>query len=150
MKKGISIVLCAVMILAMTSVFADDRPINVTIDGVAMEFSDYYGYPVEHQDRVMLPFRQIFEKFGWNAYYEEETESIFGVKGNDSLSMQKDNKNYFLKKDGVEQKIEFDVAPIIVNDRTMVPIRVVSESLGYKVDYDDATRTVIVDTTAAN
>lgn len=37
-----------------------------------------------------------------------------------------------------------DVAPFIVNDRTVVPVRFVAEALGAKVDWDDATKTVTI------
>jgi hypothetical protein len=40
--------------------------------------------------------------------------------------------------------IETDVAPFIENDRTLVPIRVVSETLGYKVDWVEETKEVII------
>jgi len=40
------------------------------------------------------------------------------------------------------QKVESDVAPVIVNDRTMVPLRVISENLGASVYWDNAQRTV--------
>lgn len=39
-------------------------------------------------------------------------------------------------------KIEFDQAPQIINDRTMVPMRAVFETLGAQVSWDEATRTV--------
>lgn len=142
MKKLISVALCTIMLLSAVSVFAFDDPVSVVIDGTPMEFSDFYGYPVEYKDRVMLPFRQIFETYGWNAYYEEETESIIGKSGDRFIAMQKGSLNYF-NENG---KVEFDVEPIIVNDRTMVPIRVVSEILGFKVDWDEATTTVIITT----
>lgn len=35
-----------------------------------------------------------------------------------------------------------DVAPVIMDDRTMVPIRVITETLGGEADWDEATRTV--------
>ena len=41
--------------------------------------------------------------------------------------------------------IESDVSPYIVVDRTIVPVRSIAEALGYKVDYIDATRTVIIE-----
>ena len=48
-------------------------------------------------------------------------------------------------KDGnliAEKYIDFDVAPIIINGRTMVPIRAVAEELGYYVCYDKDTGAV--------
>ena len=41
------------------------------------------------------------------------------------------------------EKLSFDVPPQIVNGRTMVPMRVIFESLGYTVDWDNDTRTAI-------
>ncbi len=38
--------------------------------------------------------------------------------------------------------LNFDVAPQIINDRTMVPLRKIFESMGATVDWDEPTRTV--------
>ena len=40
--------------------------------------------------------------------------------------------------------IENDVAPIIVNDRTMMPIRFIAETLGARVEWDETLRTVTI------
>lgn len=53
-----------------------------------------------------------------------------------------------LPKDGAvkvvvdRQQIAFEAQPEIVNGRTMVPIRAITEALGYKVTFDDAARAV--------
>jgi N-acetylmuramoyl-L-alanine amidase len=44
------------------------------------------------------------------------------------------------------QKVESDVAPIIVNDRTLVPLRVISENLGASVYWDNTQRMVRITT----
>ncbi len=41
------------------------------------------------------------------------------------------------------KQLEFDVEPMLINSRTMVPMRVIFESLGAKVDWDNTTRTAI-------
>lgn len=41
------------------------------------------------------------------------------------------------------EKIQFDVAPLLVNGRTMVPMRAIFEKLGAVVYWDDNTRTAI-------
>ena len=46
--------------------------------------------------------------------------------------------------DGVEQKINMDIAPFIEGNRTMLPIRFVAESLGFNVQWDKESRTVIL------
>jgi len=37
-----------------------------------------------------------------------------------------------------------DVKPIIINDRTMLPLRFVAENLGCKVDWNATTRTITI------
>lgn len=44
---------------------------------------------------------------------------------------------------GVEKEMAMEVAPQIMNNRTMMPIRYVADALGAKVNYDVATRTAI-------
>ncbi len=41
--------------------------------------------------------------------------------------------------------VEADSDPYIEDSRTLVPIRFIAEALGYKVDWENATRTVIID-----
>ncbi len=45
-----------------------------------------------------------------------------------------------------EQYIWIDAAPVIRNDRTMLPIRTVAEALGATVEWDDETKTVSIET----
>lgn len=40
--------------------------------------------------------------------------------------------------------IQTDVEPFVENGRTLVPVRVISENLGYKVDWDNDTQTVSI------
>lgn len=46
------------------------------------------------------------------------------------------------------KKVESDASPIIVNDRTMVPLRVISENLGSSVHWDSAQKTVRITNSA--
>ena len=54
------------------------------------------------------------------------------------IVMQINNKNILVNG----KTMVNDVAPVIVGDRTLVPIRVVTELLGGSADWDNATRTV--------
>ena len=48
----------------------------------------------------------------------------------------------FATVDGAEQRL--DSPPVLINDRTMVPLRFISENFGFDVDWDDATQTVTI------
>ena len=41
-----------------------------------------------------------------------------------------------------DERVSFDQQPIIVNDRTLVPLRAIFEALGATVEWNDATKTV--------
>lgn len=47
------------------------------------------------------------------------------------------------------KEIQSDVDPVIMNSRTMVPVRVISEGLGMQVDWDEANRWVIIESGAS-
>ena len=43
-------------------------------------------------------------------------------------------------------KTEFDVSPLLKEDRTYIPVRVIAESMGYVVGWEDASQTVTITT----
>ncbi len=83
-------------------------------------------------------FNQIeFEKMG---RYEYTVEDIYEDAGTVVPSAPADDK---IKVVLNGTAIDFaDVAPMIINDRTMVPLRAIFEALGSTVEWDDATKTV--------
>lgn len=54
------------------------------------------------------------------------------------------SKKLVVTVNGVQKEVVMDVDPFISNNRTMLPIRFVAEALGFKVEWDDPTRTVIL------
>jgi len=46
------------------------------------------------------------------------------------------------------QELKTDVAPMPADNRVMVPMRVISEALGAKIDWDAKTNSVIIDSSA--
>lgn len=87
-----------------------------------------------------------FGYFVSNARTDNKTDAKSGnttpVKLDSKLAIG--SKTLKVTVNGVERKVEMDVAPFIANNRTMLPIRFVAEALGFKVEWDDSTRTVIL------
>ncbi len=54
------------------------------------------------------------------------------------------SKKLVVTVNGVQKEVAMDVEPFISNNRTMLPIRFVAEALGFKVEWNDPTRTVIL------
>ena len=121
-----------------------ENKVTVIMDGEEVD-SDVPAMIID--DRTMLPFRAILEKFGADVDWNAEYEIITAIKAETILMMRID-KPIMVKTnlvDGVTEQIELDVVPQIVDDRSLVPVRAVSEALDAQVDWDAETRTVTID-----
>lgn len=113
--------------------------ILVSINRKLLTFDDQP--PVIVNDRTLVPLRAIFEALGAVVDWEPTTRTVTARRGETSISLVIDTN--IIKKNGTD--IEIDVPAQIINDRTMVPVRAISESLGASVDWDPITRTVLID-----
>ncbi|GAX92047.1 copper amine oxidase N-terminal domain-containing protein [Effusibacillus lacus] len=109
--------------------------ITVWLDGEPLSFDQP---PIKTKDRVLVPLRVIFEKLGSKVEWEGSTQTVTAVKGKTTVTLQVGSK--VARKDG--KSIPLDVEPITLNDRTLVPVRFVSEALGAKVEWDGAANRV--------
>ena len=79
---------------------------------------------------------------GSNSKQETKPGTTTPVKFDSKVAIG--SKTLKVTVNGVERKVEMDVAPFIANNRTMLPIRFVAEALGFKVEWDEPSRTVIL------
>ena len=92
------------------------------------------------QGRFLVPMRGIFEALGAEVGWDGETRTVTGVKGDISVKLTIDSAEAFVN----EEAIELDVPATIVNGRTFVPTRFVSESLRADVSWDAETRVATI------
>ena len=100
--------------------------------------------PVIVEDRTLVPLRAIFEALGAEVYWDNDARSVTVTKEDTTIFLA--IGSLVLYKNG--EATYMDVPGQIINDRTMVPVRAVSESFGAKVYWDNDTRTVRVYTEA--
>jgi len=96
--------------------------------------------PIIKNGRTLLPIRTLIETLGgkvnWNATEQKVTITLNGhtvVLYINKTTAIVDGKNTTL-----------DVAPTIINGRTYLPLRFISESLGLTVDWDPQTQTITI------
>lgn len=112
--------------------------IDVMLNGSYMEFED--TEPVMMNDRVLVPFRAIFEALDADITWDADTATATAVKGDNTVVITENDTTAYLNGEAVE----LDVAATIVGDRFVVPIRFVSESLDQVVYWDEPNNTVII------
>jgi len=94
--------------------------------------SDKSITPVVQANRTLVPIRFVAESMGAVVDWNQENKTITIKYGSDTITMQLGSKDMY--KNGV--KFTSEVAPFVKNSRTLVPLRVISESLGKNVFYD--------------
>lgn len=152
MKRSmITLLLNASIILAMigySPVYAastDD--IKIMIDGEYI-YSDVP--PFIENGYTMVPLRAIFEAFGMTVDWQNDSIGVSYHSGDCHI-------NYYIMMSEPRMTVEgsskngsllfsVELNKKLVNDRTFVPVRVIAESFGCKVEWDDKTRTVLIDT----
>jgi hypothetical protein len=93
-------------------------------------------------DRVLVPMRAIFESLGATVGWDGDTQTVTAVRDDVKIVLQIDS-NMMYKND---EEIELDVPAKLLNSRTLVPIRAVSEALGAEVEWIGETETVMIRT----
>jgi len=125
--------------MALTMLFSAvaAEGISITLNGQPLT-SDVA--PVMQNDRVLVPMRVIFEALGAKVEWDGSTNTVFAIATEKVIVLQIDSTTAFVNS---ESKT-LDVPAQIIDDRTMVPIRFVSETLGAEVTWDETSSTVVI------
>ena len=106
-----------------------------------------YGKTVENDvapkivnDRTVLPIRFVAEALGADVEWFEDEQRVKITKEQSVIDIFIGSDNALVNK---QEKI-LDCQAFIENDRTFIPIRFVSESMGAKVDWHEQTQNIII------
>ena len=120
----------------------------MTVNGVKKEIDPGRGTKpviIKEWGRTVVPIRAIVEALGGTISWDG-TERKVTINLKDTVIELWIGKPK-AKVNGIEKWIDpnnHNVKPIIVNQRTMLPLRFVAESLGAKVDWDASTKTITI------
>lgn len=102
---------------------------NITIDGEEVDLDGNEPF-IEHE-RTFVPFRTILEEAGAKVDWNESQNKVTATLDGNKVEMVIGNKTILVNG----KKVKLDVAPVIKDDRTYIPLRGVFESLGYSVGF---------------
>ncbi|OAB35086.1 copper amine oxidase [Paenibacillus macquariensis subsp. defensor] len=124
-----------VFLLVITSLptYADATNIQIKVDGVVMPSE---VEPEIRNSRTMVPLRVISENLGANVNWSDTEVTLTQKNMKVILNLHSNT----VMKNGKTSLL--DVKPYINNNRTMVPLRFLSETFGCKVNYSNSTVTV--------
>lgn len=140
-----------ILVMACSCVFAADtdgivitlqidNP-NMTVNGAASEIDPGRGtVPVIINGRTLVPIRAIIEAMGGSVGWNAEKAEVTLTFKNDVIKLVINSDVAYLN----DTQSTLDVAPTIMNERTMLPIRYIAESFKFDVNWDDAQRIITV------
>ena len=120
--------------------------VTLNLNGETFEVSEGLMPPIILEDRTLVPVREVFEILGGEVGWDSSERRVDVTLGSKNISLWIDNKN--AKVDG--ETITTDVPAKIINDKTMVPVRFISEQGGLNVEWEAETKTVKINTPISN
>jgi len=146
-KKTLALISAAALVassavalgIASDNTSADNVTRNpaVYVDDTVVEFSDQKAY-ITDEGRTLVPARGVFEAMnctvGWDA--ENYTVTVSNETLKKEILLTIDDTAMKVVTDGKEDSVTLDVPATLMNDRTMIPLRAVSEALGGDVEWD--------------
>ena len=153
MKRVLSVFLSFVLIFSLASCAAEEAKTEndttillkigsptMTVNGTEMPIDEQGTVPVIVNDRTLLPVRAVVEQMGGTVGWNGETEEVTLTYGKDEIKLTIDSTEALLNG----EKQILDVAPTVMNDRTMLPIRFVAESFKFHVEWNESEQSVTI------
>ncbi|MDR6883491.1 stalk domain-containing protein [Bacillus sp. 3255] len=102
---------------------------QVTVNDKAMTLEQA---PTIVKDNTLIPIRFVTEALGGNVKWDEKERKVTVIRGDKLIDLWIDSADLLANGD----RVTAEVAPKIMSNVTMVPLRVISEKLGFKVGWD--------------
>ncbi|HWP97674.1 MAG TPA: copper amine oxidase N-terminal domain-containing protein [Syntrophomonadaceae bacterium] len=130
------LILLSLMIFPVPAVRAEED-ISVLINNQPLSLE---VPPQVENGRTLVPLRAIFEALGASVEWNEADQSITATKGTQVLKLVVGSSTAFNNGSSVQ----LDIPPQIINERTLVPLRFVSENMGAQVVWNETTHQVSI------
>lgn len=116
-----------------------DNPVNqdiiVKINDKEISFPEVK--PLKQNDEILVPLRYIGESLGAGIKWEGENQTVEIKQNNDTIILQIGSKTAAIN--GRQKTL--DTAPIIISQRTYLPLRLLPDIFAVKVTWDSAAQT---------
>ncbi len=154
MKKMLSSLLSIVILLGLVLAVGASEPAQggmeivlylgnpmMTVNGVEEEIDPGRGtVPVLQDGRTLVPVRAIVEAMGGTVTWEESTQTATLTYADNEIRLTLGMYTAYLN----DVAHTLDVAPVSINDRTMLPIRFVAEGFQFDVSWEEAQQCITI------
>lgn len=134
-KASVLTVLVVALLAAVFSVAyaGGQRPVRVVVEGTALDVA-----PQVINGRTMVPYRAVAERLGARVSWNAAERSVTVTDGDTRLRLTVDQPVAVSN----DREIRMDTAPVLLDGRVLVPLRFLGTGMGWRVNWEAATRTV--------
>lgn len=101
--------------------------------------------PFIQNNRTMVPFRFIGEELGAEIDWDGEERKVEYKLGDNILELWIGNNTARINGEEVMLDDDPSIRPFIINSRTVVPVRFISETLGFEVTWNNETQEITIE-----
>lgn len=134
-RLSIGVVLGLLMLCCFPAVISADTPIKLVINGQV----SYPNYQII-DNRTFLPLAFVSQQLGAEVDWNSKDQVVTFMKGNVVAQVKIGSNTLYVN--GNSQNM--DVSPIIINNKTMLPISYVANALGYSLNWDAGNNTITI------
>jgi hypothetical protein len=133
MKKHLKTILIVLLMMVIISpiTYGNTLPINIYINESLVDFYDVKPF-IDENNRTLVPVRFLSEEFGGTVKWLSESREVVILKDDTRIILEIGSKYAKINND----TYEMDTQAIIVNGRTLVPLRFVSEAFDFEINYE--------------
>lgn len=112
--------------------------VRVMVNG---EYVVFDAPPVIEKGRTLVPMRAVFEALGADVQWNSDVQSVVAQRGETRITLLIGSEDMLVNNKDI---VKLDVPAKIMESRTMIPLRAVSEAFDCKVDWDNEKRLVTI------
>ena len=135
-KKLMSGVMAGTLMISSIIIPAGaEKNISVILNGNEINFD---VPPQIINERTMVPLRAIFEALGAEVDWNSDTKTVTSEKDGTTIKLTIDNPTMYIN----DKAVTLDAPGCIIDGRTLVPVRAISEAYDAVVEWDSNRRIV--------
>lgn len=108
--------------------------VSLVVEGKTL--TDLPMPPIIFDSYTLVPAREVFEALGAQVNWLSDLYQVYITYGDTVVMLEIDSKKAYVNG----KALDMTIAPKIINDKTMIPLRFVSESIGMEVSWDSEKR----------
>ncbi len=117
------------------------EPITLMFEGQVINTSEMP--PIILNGRTLVPAREFFEQLGADVRWIQSSKRVVIDYNDEKIIMSINSRTVFIGGRSIIIPSD-EPAPKIINDKTMIPVRLVAEGFGFEVEWINDTRTVSI------